>query len=504
MSDPFAGLEPSAFWRHFAALTKLPRATFEEERAVAYVTGWAAERAYAVRRDDAGNLVVAVPATAGRAAAPTVILQGHLDIVCEREPDSPNDPREGRIGVVRNGGWLRADGTTLGADNGVGIAAMLALVEHPDAAHGPLELLMTVAEEVGMAGAAELSPELVGGGVLLNLDSGEDGVLTVGCAGGVDSALRLDAPREPAGAGDVALGVTVSGGRGGHSGGDIAMGRANAIKLLARALGDVPGLRLASLHGGASRNAIPRDASASLVVARPEVESVGAVIETAARRALAAYGKSDPDLRVTVDDMARSQLAATATSAAFPEPGGAWTADASRRMLDLIATLPAGPLRMSADFPGVVETSSSLGIAETEGARLTLRCLSRSADDDVMPEVTASIAAAGRLAGADVELGRAYPGWRPDLGSPLLATARHVFERLFDEPPQVQLIHGGLETAIIAQKRPGLDMLSFGPQIEGAHAPGERLQIASAERFTRLLAGLVDELSRPRSPGEVA
>ncbi len=186
---------------------------------------------YETRRDAAGNLVVGVPATAGREHAPTVVLQGHLDIVCERDPGSPFDPREGRIRVVRDGEWLRADGTTLGADNGVAIAAMLALVED-DAPHGPLELLMTVEEEVGMAGAAKLAPELISGGLLLNLDSEEDATLTVGCAGGVDSVVRLDAPRAPAGADDVALRVTVGGGRGGHSGGDIAAGRANAIKLL--------------------------------------------------------------------------------------------------------------------------------------------------------------------------------------------------------------------------------------------------------------------------------
>jgi acetylornithine deacetylase/succinyl-diaminopimelate desuccinylase-like protein len=203
VTDPFAGLEPAAFWRHFEALTKIPRATYEEERAVAHVVAWAAERGSVTRRDGAGNLVVDVPATPGREGAPTVILQGHLDIVCERDPDSPFDPRAGRIGVVRDGDWLRADGTTLGADNGVAIAAMLALVDD-GAPHGPLEFLMTVAEEVGMAGAADLDPELITGRVLLNLDSEEDATLTVGCAGGADSILRLEAPRAAVGPDEVA------------------------------------------------------------------------------------------------------------------------------------------------------------------------------------------------------------------------------------------------------------------------------------------------------------
>ena len=198
VTAPFDGLEPAAFWRQLEALTQIPRATYEEERAVAHVVAWAGERGFATRRDGAGNLIVDVPATPGRGGAPTVVLQGHLDIVCERDPASPFDPRAGRIGVVRDGDWLRADGTTLGADNGVAIAAMLALIE-AGAPHGPLELLMTVAEEVGMAGAADLDPELIGGSVLLNLDSEEDATLTVGCAGGADTILRLDGPRSAIG-----------------------------------------------------------------------------------------------------------------------------------------------------------------------------------------------------------------------------------------------------------------------------------------------------------------
>jgi dipeptidase D len=442
------------------------------------VIAWARERGYGTRRDAAGNLVVQVPATPGRERAPTVILQGHLDIVCERDPDSPFDPRAGRIHVVRDGEWLRADGTTLGADNGVAIAAMLALVEDGAVAHGPLELLMTVREEIGMAGAGELDPALISGSVLLNLDSEEDATLTVGCAGGADTIVRFEAAREPVAPGEVACRVTVSGGRGGHSGGDIAAGRSNAIKLLARALSVAPGLRIAALDGGVSRNAIPRDAAATVVGDADAIARAG-------RDAVAAYEKTDPGARVDV------------AAAGDPvRPAAAWSAAASARILDLIAAIPHGPLGMSADFPGVVETSSSLGIAATEDGRLTLTCLSRSANDALIPEVTGAIAAAARLAGADVEPDRRYPGWLPDLSSPALATAGAVHERLFGGLPHVSLTHGGLEPAIIGARKPGLDMVSLGPRIEGPHAPGERLHVASAERFTRLLSALVDELSR--------
>jgi dipeptidase D len=502
MSDPFAGLEPAAFWRHFEALTRIPRASYEEEQAVAHVIAWAEGRGCATRRDAAGNLVVGLPATPGREAAETAILQGHLDMVCERDPDSPYDPRAGRIHVVRDGEWLRADGTTLGADDGVAIAAMLAVAEDQAAAHGPLELLMTVQEEVGLGGASRLDPALITGGVLLNLDSEEDATLTVGCAGGVDTQVRFDAPRTPV-AGPL-LRVTVAGGRGGHSGGDIALGRANAIKALARALRAAPELRIASFDGGASRNAIPRDATAVVAVgdeARAAIAAEGARIADAYRDSdpgvRVSVGDSDPGVRVSRGDEAAAASDPAAAGGGDPLPGAsAWSAADSARILDLVAAIPVGPLGMSVDFPGVVETSSSIGLARTDGTAFTVSSLSRSANDNLITDVTDAIAAAARLAGAEYEPGHHYPGWRPDLRSPLLAAAKAAHERALGTEPHVTLTHGGLEAAIIAAKRPGLQAISFGPEIEGPHAPGERLHIASAARFMRLLAVLLDDLSR--------
>jgi dipeptidase D len=505
VTDPFAGLEPAPFWRHFEWLTRIPRASYEEERAVAYVTAWAEARGWATRRDGAGNLVVGVPAAAGREGARTVILQGHLDIVCERDPDSPYDPREGRIRVVRDRDWVRADGTTLGADNGVAIAAMLAFAES-GAPHGPLELLMTVEEEVGLGGAARLDPALIGGDLLLNLDSEEDGALTVGCAGSIDTLVRFEAPRAPVGGPLVR--VTARGGRGGHSGGDIALGRANAIKVLARALRAAPELRSASPDGGSARNAIPRDATA--VVCASE-EARAAIVAEAARIA-DAYRDTDAGVRVVlageatptageaapaVDEAAPAAgEAAPAAGEAAPAAGAtAWSAADSARILDLIAAIPVGPLGMSAAFPGAVETSSSIGTVATSGDELTIGSLSRGANAGLLSDVTDAIAAAARLAGARYEPGHGYPPWRPDRDSPLLAAARAAHVRALGAEPRINLTHGGLEAAIIAAKRPGLDAISFGPRIEGPHAPGERLHIGSAGRFMRLLAALLDDLS---------
>ena len=480
------GLEPSAFWTHFETLSAIPRPSRHEEQVIEHVRTWGFARGYEVRQDAARNLVLDVPATPGRESAPTVVLQGHLDMVCEREPDSPNDPAEGRIELVVDGDWLTANGTTLGADNGVAIAAMMALAEDDSAPHGPLQLLMTVAEEVGLEGANGLDGSLVNGTILLNLDSGDDGRLTVGCAGSTDTWVAIAQPRAPVDEGTSARDVTVSGGLGGHSGSNIHLGRANAIKVLGRALREayatVP-FRLVSLAGGKSRNAIPRDAHAVVSVARERDVDFRGAVERAAAAIRDAYAKTDPGVRVTV---------------AAAEPASvAWTEDATAKLLDAIALIPTGPLAMSLDFDGLVETSTSLGEAITDGETLTLHSLTRSSNDAALPEVIGALDAAARLAGGKLEVKHNYGGWRPNLDSPALAAASRVYENLFSEPPRVTAVHGGIEPAVIGDKVPGLNMISFGPQIEAPHSPDERVSIPSGERFWRLLLGLVDELSTP-------
>src|SRR5688572_20357017 len=298
------GLEPRSFWGHFETLTKVPRPSRHEEPVIEHVRAWAAQHGFELQQDAGRNLVIRVPATPGRENAPTVILQGHLDMVCERDPSSPNDPAEGRIVLVRDGEWLKADGTTLGADDGVAIAAMMALVEDGSLPHGPLELLMTVAEEVGLEGANALDPALVTGSILVNLDSEEDGRLTVGCAGSTDTWIRIDSSREPAAGGAVTLAVTVSGGQGGHSGSGIALGRSNAVKVLGRALREalatVP-FRLVSLSGGKSRNAIPRDATAICSVPGDREQAFQDAIGAAADTIRDAFAKTDPEVALAVD-----------------------------------------------------------------------------------------------------------------------------------------------------------------------------------------------------------
>ncbi|HYW29204.1 MAG TPA: beta-Ala-His dipeptidase [Gaiellales bacterium] len=484
MSSPVAGVEPRAFWAHFEEITRIPRPSGGEAAMVEHVRAWAAGLSFPVEQDAAGNVVVRVPATPGREGAPTVILQGHLDMVCERRPDSPNDPAQGRIELVRDGEWLKADGTTLGADDGVAIAAMMALAEDPALPHGPLELLMTVAEEVGLEGANALDGSMLTGSVLLNLDSEEDGRLTVGCAGSTDTWIHIERPRSPVGGGATALAVTVSGGLGGHSGSNIALGRSNAIKLLGRALRQAQAaapFRLGSLDGGRSRNAIARDAVAVVSLAPSEVAQFRRVMDAVASEVRDEFARTDAGVTISVE--------------AAPPASDAWSTADTAVLLDAVALVPTGPLAISPDFDGLVETSTSLGEAITEGERLTLHSLSRSSNDSAVPAVIATLDAVARVTGGRLEVKRNHGAWRPKLDSAALAAAARVFERAFGAEPIVTATHAGLEPAVIGDKVPGLDMLSLGPEIQFPHSPDERISVPTVERFWRLLVGLLDELS---------
>lgn len=483
-SGVLGGLEPPLVWERFSELTRIPRPPKEEEKVREHTLEWAAERGFASDVDDAGNVLVRVPPSRGREHAPTVVLQAHLDMVCERDPDSPYDPREGRINVVLDGDWVLAEGTTLGADNGIGVAAAMAVAEDAEVVHGPLELLFTVSEEQGLEGAKALDPALVSGRLLLNLDGTSDNALTIGSAGSTHTFARLSLPLETPLAGHVNLEIALSGARGGHSGEDIARGRVNAIKSLCRVLShafEQAPFRLAHLDGGVSRNALPREAQAVVALA-PEAES--AFCE-AAERELAAireqYASSDGSLSLSIDTTEPQDVADEA---------------ATSRALDLAATIPSGVVAMTTDVPGKVETSTSMNVATTEAGVLTLASMTRSSNAPALDDVVATIEAAARLAGADVEIVHSYPPWRPDPDSALLRTARHTFTRLFGTEPGLEVVHGGLECAVIGSKLPGVQMISLGPEIVGPHAPGERLSVSGTQRFYRLLGALLDDLSR--------
>ena len=487
--DVLVGLEIQPFWSHFRTLTTIPRPSRAEEPVIEHVRAWADRNGYELQQDSGRNLVIRVPATPGRESAPTLILQGHLDMVCERDPASTNDPTEGRIALLRDGDWLTADGTTLGADDGVAIAAMMALVEDESIPHGPLELLMTVAEEVGLEGANALDGSLLTGSTLINLDSEEDGTLTVGCAGSTDTWIRIDAPREPCTPDAVTLSLAAGGGLGGHSGSEIHLGRANAIKVLGRVLREAHAtapFRLVSLDGGKSRNAIPRDAVAVCSVPRDQESTFRSAVESATAVVRDAYAKTDPGATVTVENAG--------------DAADAWTEEATASVARRRRARADRPARDEPRFRGARRDEHLLGEAATEGGQLTLHSLSRSSNDSALPEVESTLDAAARLAGGALEVKRNYKGWRPDLDSHVLAVARAVYERLYGEPPVVTAVHAGLETAVIGTKVSGhLDMLAIGPQIDAPHSPDERVSIPTVERFWKLLIGIVDEHSATRS-----
>ncbi len=479
-----AELEPRGIWAHFLALTRIPRPPKQEGEARAHVLAWAAERGFETAVDEEGNAVVRVPASEGRDDAPTVVLQSHLDMVCERDPDSPNDPRAGRIEVVREDDWVFADGTTLGADNGIGVAGAMAVADDPEVEHGPLELLFTVSEEQGLDGAKALDPSLVAGRLLVNLDGTSNGALTVGCAGSAHTFVRLGLEPEPVPGGWHTLAVTISGVRGGHSGADIAKGRLNANKALGRILSRArraAGFRLVSLDGGVSRNAIPRDSRAVVATAPEAEDAVRAAVDEELAALRAQYRDTDGDVAAAVEAADSAEHAA----------GDATT----QRAVDLLHALPTGVISMSPRLGSVVETSTSLTVAATEGRTLTFASMTRSASAEALEDVVATIESAARLAGAEVEAVRSYPPWRPDLDSRLLAQAKETYERVFEVEPQLDVVHGGLECAVIGSRVPGLEMISIGPDVEGPHAPGERLSISGTAEFYRLLGALLDDLS---------
>lgn len=481
--SPFAGLQPARVFEHFEALTRCRRPSGEEEEAAAYVEGWARERGFPVERDTVGNRVIRVAATPGRENAPPVLLQGHLDMVCERNSDSPYDAAEGRLHVVREGDWITAEGTTLGADNGIGVACAMGAAEDSALEHGPLELLFTIDEETGLTGAKELDTRLIQARTMLNLDTEEDEILYVGCAGGTDTRVRLPLRRETVSG--PRLRVSVRGLLGGHSGGDIHRDRLNAIhalvRLLQRAARGARSLRLVGIEGGSKRNAIPREASAVVALSEDEVTAFMTAVEGGVAELREGWGGREPGLAVAQAEV-ENGLA--------PCDG-----ESTTRVLHLLRGLPSGVVALSQDIEGLVETSTNLGVVTTQEDTVDIVTCSRSSVPAAMRGVLDAIRSVAELAGAEAHEHGDYPGWKPNLDSAVLATTTAAYARLFGAPPDVTAIHAGLECGLIGERVPGMDMVSFGPTILGAHSPDERVSVASVQKVYRLLGEVLKDLS---------
>lgn len=487
MNEKIEGLEPKPLWEHFVAISRIPRCSRDEARVREYVLEAAARNECAYRTDGAGNIVVRKKAAAGMEARPVVVLQSHLDMVCEKNKDTAHDFSSDPIRLKRDGDWVRAEGTTLGADNGIGVAAQLALIDDRKIAHGPLELLFTVDEETGLTGANGLAPDMLEGRILLNLDSEEEGTLYIGCAGGQDTDLSFPLHTEPVPGGWRAVSMRVGGLQGGHSGLEIDRGRGNAIQLLARLLAKKAPLlkaRIAQIDGGSKRNAIPRECDALLCLPPDNLRSLKEAVQEFEQIARAEYRVRDPGVFVRVSEDG------------VEAPERVFRGDFQDRLLDLLLCLPHGVLRMSPDIPGLVQTSTNLAVIRVEGDRILISTNQRSSVATELAAASDAAAAAGRLAGAHILHGVGYPGWKPNPDSPVLGLAKAVYPSLFGREPKVTAIHAGLECGIIGDRFPGMDMISLGPTVLGAHSPEEGADIPSVERFWQFLVAILERVAQ--------
>ncbi len=496
MTNVTEGLKPQKLWQYFEQICAIPHCSKNEAEIREFIRETGTRLGAEVREDSTGNLVLAVPATPGFETAPTVILQSHIDMVCEKNSDTVFDFSKDGIRPMIDGEWLTADGTTLGADNGIGVAAELAMLESPDVEHGPLELLFTVDEETGLTGAMGLDPALLTGRIMLNLDSEEDGMLYVGCAGGTHLSSEFPLHWQDAPQGLVPLHVSLKGLKGGHSGCDIHLNHGNALKLLAELLTRLfdqakkdnwnGGLWLASFNAGSAHNAIPREGNAILLVHPDHQQELDDLaMEIHSKLADAFPHEEDFTLNIETPEEAPKQV---------------WSEDDVNTNLAAILAFYNGIFAMSQDIPGLVETSNSLALAQTKQDHLFVLNSTRSSNAEAMELLLKQNAAVTRLAGAKAATGDGYPGWQPNMESPVLTLARQLHKERTGNDPKITAIHAGLECGLIGERFPGMDMLSFGPEIDFPHSPDERVHIESVQNFWALLSALLSAIARGKLP----
>ena len=473
--------EPKLVWKHFDEIRKIPRCSKHEEKIRKYFIEFAKSKKLEWAEDKAGNVVIRAPATKGLEKRPVVVLQCHMDMVCEKNSDKKHDFSKDPLELVLDGDWLKANGTTLGADNGVGCAMALAALEDKELKHGPLEALFTVDEETGLTGAFSMEPDLVKGRLMVNLDSEEVGSVFIGCSGGGDSTLTLPVTAGPVPKGYEPLDLKVSGLKGGHSGVDIHEQRANAIKVLVRVLnaGWAAGeFLLADIKGGNLRNAIPREAFAVIAVKADKKKGTSEKFKAMAAAILDECRNIDPGLVLDIKDSEAKE-------------GNVLDAAQSRKLLDLLLGLPHGVQAMSLDMPGLVETSCNLAVIGFEGKLVKVQTSSRSSIKSALAATREKIRSIATLAGAKVDESAGYPGWKPNLKSKLLAITKDACKEITGKDPALKAIHAGLETGIVGERFPGMDMVSIGPDLNNPHSPDERVGIASVAELYRILGAVL-------------
>ena len=484
MDKNLSALKPALVWKHFAQIVRIPRPSSHEEKIRKYVMDFAKSRGLECKEDAAHNVYVRKPASKGMEDRKGVILQAHLDMVPQKNNDKKFDFTKDPIDAYIDGEWVKARGTTLGADDGIGMATALALITAEGVEHPDLEALFTVDEETGLTGAFNLGSDMLSGRYLINLDSEDDGEIFIGCAGGVDTVATFRYREEPAPEGMTWMQADLSGLKGGHSGDNINDGLGNSNKLLTRLLlagTERMGLRLASFDGGNLRNAIPREAHAVFGVPAGQADEMRRLTGQFAATFAEEYKYTDAGVRLEVREAGK--------------PATVIDAGTQRSLLLALQGVANGVLAMSRSMPGLVETSTNLASVKfADGGRIVVTSSQRSSVESAKADAAATVGAAFRLAGAEVEHGEGYPGWNPDPSSRLLQIAEAAYEHLFGTQPKVRAIHAGLECGLFLEKYPKLEMISVGPTLRGVHSPDERLEIATVDKFWKFLIEILRTL----------
>ena len=476
-------LEPKALWQNFYSLTRVPRPSHKKEEIGTFLENFGKSLGLETLRDEIGNVLVRKPATPGMENRKAVVLQAHMDMVPQKNSHIPHDFQTDPIDAYVDGEWVTARETTLGADNGIGLAAAMTVLQSKDIKHPAIEMFVTVDEETGMFGANALQPNFLKGDILINMDSEDEGELYVGCAGGINGDITFRYKEVPVEEGDVALKVSLTGLKGGHSGVDINLQRANANKLMFRFLKDAVAdyeARLASIDGGSLRNAIPREAFAVITVPAGGVEEIVDFIKEYEELFIEEYKGVEEKITFTVDQV---EL-----------PSGLIPEEVQDDLINGVTACPNGVLRFIPELPTVVETSTNLAIIKSDGSSVILRVLIRSSVESRKEELASMVESVFLLAGAKVELTGGYPGWKPNLDSPILKQMTKVYEDKFGKTPKVMIIHAGLECGILGTHYPDMDMISFGPTIRYPHSPDEKVNIATVVKFWDFLVATLENI----------
>jgi dipeptidase D len=474
-------LEPKVLWKHFDEIRKIPRCSKHEEKIRQYIIDFAKKQNLKTRTDKTGNVVILKPASNGMEKKPTVILQGHMDMVCEKNSDVKFDFSKDPIELKRNGDILTANGTTLGADNGIGLAIALSLLEDKTLKHGPLEALFTIDEETGLTGAFALEPNMLTGKIMINLDSEDFGVVTVGCAGGGGSNIELPVKTQKVNGNMQSMTIKVSGLRGGHSGVDIHEQRANAIKLLSRMLWKAQSnhkFYISEIKGGDKHNAIPREAFAKISFDKSEKNELVSTLKVEEKSIYGEIKPIDPNFKLEVKDDEKVQTALTG--------------DSQIKVLDLLHGLPHGVDKMSYDIPNLVETSTNLATISFNENKAMIHLSTRSSIKTSLQDLRDRIHAVAQLSGAKVTEEQPYPGWKPNLDSKILKLSKKIFKDMYGNEPKVEAIHAGLECGIVGEKFPGMDMISIGPTIKYPHSPEEQVHISTVDKFYKYVQKILE------------